>query len=268
MTDTLVDDRRAAVPDVIAEGFDAERARTYASATSRAPHARDAEAAAVRTALDRLGIDRPGCVVELGTGQGFGTACLLERMAPDGIVHGIDASAFMLDRAKDDPRLRRHAGALDQLALPASSVDFGFSIAAFHHIPNKWLTLQELRRVLKPGAAVMIVDVTHDTPAQRVFDYVVRPHCHSGHDADFLDHAWADVLARRAGLRLESMHVAATDWRFDSEAALVDYARELFCLRLPASGVREALERWVPPRREGGDWVMPWSLGVYVMRKD
>jgi SAM-dependent methyltransferase len=207
-------------------------------------------------------------VVELGTGQGFGTTSLLKRLAPDGLIHGIDASTHMLGHALEDPRLLRHVGALDQLELPAGSVDFAFSIAAFHHIPNKWLMLAELNRVLKAGARILIIDVAHDTPAQRCFDYIVRPYCSSGHDADFLDAAWASVLAERAGLCLESVSIADTDWVYDSEAQMTEYARDLFALQIPTSRVRKLIDRWLGPSRQAsGQWVLPWSLGFFVLSK-
>ncbi|MBA2675452.1 class I SAM-dependent methyltransferase [Ramlibacter sp.] len=268
MTTTSVTERQAPPPEVVAEGFNEERAQTYAAATRMAPDARRNEALQVGYALDRLVAAPLQRVVELGTGQGFGTARILERLAPDGVVHGVDASPFMLGHAKEDKRLKRHAGALDQLQLQADSADLAFSIAAFHHIPNKWITLEEVRRVLKPGAAFLIVDVAHDTPAQRTFDYIVRPYCTSGHDADFLDKAWASVLARRAGFTLEAVRVEDTDWHFASEPQMLEYVRDLFCLHLPLPEIRVLLDRWLAPyQAEGGRWVLPWSLGFYTLRK-
>jgi ubiquinone/menaquinone biosynthesis C-methylase UbiE len=264
---SVLTEREAPPADVVAEGFTQERADRYAAAQQAVPGARHNEGVRLRAALDRLGIAQMSTVVELGTGQGFGTACILERLTPKGIVHGVDASSYMLDHAKEDPRLHRHVGALDQLRLPNESVDFAFSLAAFHHIPNKWLTMRELWRVLRPGAAFLAVDVTHDTQAQRVFDYIVRPYCSSGHDADFLDEAWAGVLARNAGFTLESLSVESTDWTFDSEDAMTRYTHDLFSLQTSQPHVRELLQRWVTPYVAEGRWVMPWSLGFYVFRK-
>jgi len=266
-TETLLD-VPVKPPETVAEGFSEERALSYAAAGKAAPNARNNEAVQVRAALDALRIEHLSQVVELGTGQGFGTACLLERLAPNGTIYGIDASPHMLDRAKDDPRLRRHVGSLDQLQLAPDSIDFAFSLAAFHHIPNKWLTLEELKRVLKPGAKCLVVDVAHDTEAQRCFDYIVRPYCSAGHDADFLDDAWAGVLAARAGLELDSVNIERADWVFDDETQMLAYARDLFCLQLPLDKIRPLLGRWLKPyRTPEGQWTMPWSLGFYVFGK-
>jgi SAM-dependent methyltransferase len=255
-------------PETVAAGFTAERADAYAEAGRASPDARENETVQVRAALDHLSIRDISRVVELGTGQGFGTKCLLDRLANDGTIYGIDASSFMLDHANPEPRLHRHAGSLDQLQIERDSIDFAFSLAAFHHIPNKWLVLEEVRRVLKPGAAFLIVDVTHDTEAQRCFDYIVRPYCSAGHDADFLDEPWATVLAQRANLSLESVRIERTDWVFDDEERMLAYARSLFCLELSTDEVRPLLKQWLKPyQADDGKWIMPWSLGFYVLRK-
>lgn len=255
-------------PEVVSEGFNQERAQRYAAASRSVPLARANEGGRVQAALDRLGINNFDCIVELGTGQGFGTSMLLERLSPKGMIYGIDASPHMLNEAKDDVRLRRHMGALDQLRLESESVDFAFSIAAFHHIPNKWLMLEELGRVLKPGAKFLIVDVAHNTPAQRFFDYVVRPHCSSGHDADFLDKSWASSLAARSGFNLDSAFIEDTDWMYDSKESMLDYACDLFSLGLTPERVSPLLDTWLQPYENAtGRWVMPWSLGFFVLSK-
>ncbi len=261
-------ERNAPPPEITSEGFTKERAKRYASAGRAVPSARLNEALKVDAALDRLGLPKLNTVVELGTGQGFGTARLLPRLAPGGRIHGIDASAFMLSEAEDDSRLQRHVGALDQLQLPDACADFAFSIAAFHHIPNKWLTMEEVKRVLKPGARFLVVDVAHGTPAQETFDYIVRPYCTQGHDADFLDEAWASVLARRSGMTLLSVRQEQTDWHFDSEVQMTAYVRDLFSLQLAESELRSLLDRWLKPYQSGdGHWVLPWSLGFFEFGK-
>ena len=48
----------------------------------------------------------------------------------------------------------------DQLPFPDSSVDGAFACCVFHHIPSEAhaATLRELRRVLKPGAPLMVYE--------------------------------------------------------------------------------------------------------------
>lgn len=250
------------------EGFSVERAERYARATSAAPAAREGERVAVRAALDRLSLGSHHKIVEMGVGQGFGTATLLTYLAPEGQLIGVDASAFMMRNIGVHPQTLLHVGALDDLQIQADSVDLAFCLAAFHHIPNKFLVMQELARILAPGACFVIVDVTHGTPAQETFDYLVRPYCTTGHDADFLDQCWAELLADRTGFVLESLDIAPMDWLFDNEAIMLQYVCDLFCLDMTPDAAAAHIRKWLKPYlRADGTWVLPWSMGIYVMRK-
>jgi SAM-dependent methyltransferase len=240
----------------------------YQRATASVPQAREGERVAVRAALERLGGGPHQRIVELGSGQGFGTSELLPRLAPQGQLIGVDASAAMMSRMAAHPQLKLHVGALDDMQMRPGSVDFAFSLAAFHHIPNKFIVMQELARVLADDACFMVIDVTHGTPAQEVFDYLVRPYCVSGHDADFLDEGWMRLLAARSGLRFESFELADMDWQFDDRASMLQYVCDLFCLRMSAEEAAPHIERWLKPyRRADGGWTLPWFMGVYLLRK-
>lgn len=251
------------------EGFSAQRSDKYALATQEVPSARLAELEKVQAALRDLGAINLHRIVEMGSGQGFGTAELLKCLALDGILYGVDASSYMTQKIQSHPNLQLHIGALDQLALESESIDFAFSLAAFHHIPNKFLVTQEIRRLLCPNAYFLIVDVHHGTPAQEFFDYVIRPHCTSGHDADFLDQSWAELIAQRTNLELISSNIRDTNWRFDNEFKMLQYICDIFCLELTPNEVKPLVEYWLKPypAHDGSGWVMPWSLGFHIFRK-
>ncbi len=246
-------------------GFSVERANRYAEASNAVPSARDAELTRIRETLDRLGRKDFKSVLEIGVGQGFGTSVLLEYLAKDGSITGVDASEHMASRVANNKHVKIHVGALDALALEKDSIDFAFSLAAFHHIPNKYLVLQEIKRLLQPGALFLIVDVNHETQAQEIFDYVVRLHCVTGHDADFLDSKWVKLLAERSGMEHISSKLEAADWLFEDEAEMVRYVRDLFCLELSIDDVEMILRPWLEARSDKK--IFPWSLGFHLLRK-
>lgn len=249
-------------------GFSKERALAYHKASSGLPDARVGEKREVKAALREMGTGEFQRVVELGAGQGFGTQMLLEHVvAENGTLFAIDASEHMLSNLKSAPQIRKFVGSIEQLGLEADSVDFAFSLAAFHHIPHKYLVFQELAKVLKPGAHFLIVDVCHGTPAQEIFDYLVRPHCPNGHDADFLDEGWAALLAQRSGLRHVSSKVRTTEWRFPSREAVFPYIKDLFCLDLDLAEVERETIKWLPVIQDVCDCVWPWSLGFHLFVK-
>jgi ubiquinone/menaquinone biosynthesis C-methylase UbiE len=82
-----------------------------------------------------------------------------------GRVHAVDLQAAMLAattaRAEFEGVLDRielhHAGAY-QLPLPDDAVDVALVVATLGEIPDKSAALDELRRVLKPGARLAVAD--------------------------------------------------------------------------------------------------------------
>jgi ArsR family transcriptional regulator len=95
---------------------------------------------------------------------GCGTGTLLPVLAPHvAAVVGIDASDEMLAAARHRARafanvdLRR--GALEALPLESASLDAAVMMLVLHHVPSPVPALAEARRVLKPGARLLLVDM-------------------------------------------------------------------------------------------------------------
>jgi len=103
-------------------------------------------------------------VADLGCGTGEAAEVLAPVVRR---VLAIDQSSSMLDAAKE-----RLVGAknveyvearLEELPLPASSVDAAVMVLVLHHMPEPVRVLREARRIVKPGGPVVVVDmVRHD----------------------------------------------------------------------------------------------------------
>lgn len=114
-------------------------------------------------------LDRRWVVGDLACGTGPTAAAL----AP--FVHrviAIDGSSAMLDAARtrlagtDNVDLR--AGVLEQLPLDDHSLDAATLILALHHVADPSRVLREVRRVLRPGGRLLLVDMTpHEREAYR-----------------------------------------------------------------------------------------------------
>jgi ArsR family transcriptional regulator len=96
---------------------------------------------------------------------GCGTGALLPVLAPHvAAVIGVDASDEMLAAA----RQRAHAfanvdlrrGSLEALPIDTSSLDAAVMMLVLHHVPSPVPALAEAHRVLKPGAPLVVVDMT------------------------------------------------------------------------------------------------------------
>lgn len=250
-------------------GFNKERAHAYSVAAAAVPEARSSEAHLVQRTLESLNICNARSIVELGAGQGFATSILCQYLDSNGVIFAVDASEEMISHMPNLPTVQHHVGHIENIGLEEKSVDLVFSLAAFHHIPNKYQVLREAFRVLKVGGAVVLIDVQHGTEAQRIFDYIVRPYCSSGHEADFLDADWIQLLCNRVGFKVQSSVVEECNWEFTDTQSKLDYIKSIFCIDLSDESLCSLLQEHgrQDPRPGNGKVYLPWSLGVHVLRK-
>jgi trans-aconitate 2-methyltransferase len=109
-----------------------------------------------REVLDRLELRGDEAVLDAGCGSGRLTELLIERV-PDGRVIGVDASASMIDAARE----RLGAGAdlrvadLVGLDLGGDTVDVVYSTATFHWIADHDALFASLRAALRPGGRLV-----------------------------------------------------------------------------------------------------------------
>jgi SAM-dependent methyltransferase len=117
----------------------------------------------IREALVAQAELRPGLrALDLGCGTGT-LLGLLQRTAPELVLTGFDPDPVALDRArrKLGGGVQLDRGFSDALPYPDASFDRVFSSFVFHHLSSdeKLATAREIRRVLRPGGSLHLVDV-------------------------------------------------------------------------------------------------------------
>jgi ubiquinone/menaquinone biosynthesis C-methylase UbiE len=89
-------------------------------------------------------------------GAGTGTFARAFRDWFDLSVVAVEPSAAMRDRIPPTPAIRVLAGDASALPLPDGSADAAWLSLVIHHIPDLRGAAREIRRVLRPGAPVLI----------------------------------------------------------------------------------------------------------------
>lgn len=110
--------------------------------------------------------DRPARILDVGCGTGV-FASRVRAALPQVEVYGVDLVAEMLQ--KGHARWRLHQGHVfpvqgdsERLPFPAGSFDVVTCSNSFHHYPRQDRAVIEMKRVLKPGGHLMIVDGYRD----------------------------------------------------------------------------------------------------------
>jgi SAM-dependent methyltransferase len=115
-------------------------------------------------------------VLDLGSGGGIDVILSAKRVGPTGIAYGLDMTDEMLVLAQRNARdagiTNAHflKGVIEQIPLPAHSVDVVISNCVINLSVDKPAVLTEIGRVLRPGGRIGISDVVAEnelTPSDR-----------------------------------------------------------------------------------------------------
>jgi arsenite methyltransferase len=104
-------------------------------------------------------------VLDLGSGGGIDVILSAKRVGPTGVAYGLDMTDEMLTLAQQNAReagvtnVHFLKGVIEQIPLPADSVDVVISNCVINLSTDKASVLTEIARVLKPGGRVGVSDV-------------------------------------------------------------------------------------------------------------
>jgi SAM-dependent methyltransferase len=115
-------------------------------------------------------------VLDLGSGGGIDVILSAKRVGPTGVAYGLDMTDEMLAlavrNARDAGVTNVHflKGVIEQIPLPADSIDVVISNCVINLSVDKPTVLTEIARVLRPGGRIGISDVVAEdrlTPDER-----------------------------------------------------------------------------------------------------
>jgi arsenite methyltransferase len=104
-------------------------------------------------------------VLDLGSGGGIDVILSAKRVGPEGTAYGLDMTDEMLSLAQQNARdagvtnVHFLKGVIEEVPLPANSVDVVISNCVINLSTDKPAVLLEIARVLKPGGRLGISDI-------------------------------------------------------------------------------------------------------------
>lgn len=136
-------------------------------------------------AVDALGLTGSETVADIGFGGGVGLDLLLAALRDGGVVHGVDPSASMVERARrghasavDAGRLVLHQGTLEGLPLDDGVLDGWITLNTFYFVPDLLPAARELRRALGADGRGVVGIGDPDWMARQAFTqhgFLLRP---------------------------------------------------------------------------------------------
>jgi len=226
----------------------AVRAAQYHLAMRTHPHARDGEFRALLDDLPAGAVD----VLDVPSGGGY-----LDAYLPAGTR--LRACDFSVGFAAEGAAL----ASPEQLPFADESFDAVLSLTGLHHVPmlRQDAFLAECRRVLRPGGRVLVGEVLAGSPVDGFLNGFVHRHNSQGHEGVFFDAGFIPRL-QAADFGEVAMHLRHYPWRFDDEAAMRFYCRNLFGIDRAdddtlSAGLAEHLAYRIGPE---GAVELPWQL--------
>lgn len=108
---------------------------------------------------------RPGvAIADVGAGTGLFTPLFDQAVGPEGVVYAVELSDAFLghlaarDAAEGWMRVEIVACTERSVELPARSADVVFVCDTYHHFEYPQATLASIRRALRPGGLLVVVD--------------------------------------------------------------------------------------------------------------
>jgi ubiquinone/menaquinone biosynthesis C-methylase UbiE len=131
-----------------------------------------------RALISTVKISPPATFLDLGCGTGWAVRYVADLLRGEGKFIGIDLSNGMIQKAKSHSTGRKEVefcqGSAESLPFGEDYFTTVICSNSFHHYLQPVEALREVRRALKPGGRVHILDITADDPLIRRIDQRVK----------------------------------------------------------------------------------------------
>ena len=113
-----------------------------------------------RFALERAGLRKGMKMLDVATGTGLVARAALDMGIPPNDIVGVDPSSGMLAQNQKNVGVPLVQGRGESLPFPDGAFDFISMGYALRHVESLPLFFQELKRVLKPGGTVLLLEIS------------------------------------------------------------------------------------------------------------
>ena len=131
-----------------------------------------------RKAVSFLKLKDGNYFLDIGCGTGYAVRFVANALQDDGTFFGVDISPRMIERAEANAagfkNTHFHVANAEKLPFDADCFEAILCTNSFHHYKNPLKALSEVRRILKLGGQLCVMDVTANSRLMRRIDERVR----------------------------------------------------------------------------------------------
>ena len=122
----------------------------------------------VNKLIDLLNLPKGSIIADIGAGTGGYSLALANKGF---LVNAVEPSVVMQKQAVEHQQMKWFTGYAENLPLPDKSVDAVVSILAIHHFSHLEKAFQEMHRIIRDGAIILLTFDIRLAPKIWLYDY-------------------------------------------------------------------------------------------------
>ncbi|MDP4039410.1 MAG: methyltransferase domain-containing protein [Candidatus Pacearchaeota archaeon] len=250
--------------------FDGIRSKLYREALMKYPEARVEDIEVMKKYLAPKKGER---ILEIGAGSGFFSRHISELLGSEGRLIVSDSSLEQLEEikklGKDNIDVIQFVQfGSEKVDLEKDKVDAVWSLGAMHHMFKKSKSFENLSRITKKGARIVIADVFSGSNLAKHFDDKVAKFCIVGHEVAFWSKEYAESICYLNGFSKPKFHDLDIKWKFKKKEDIGFFLYKLHGMtKTTPTNCLKGTEEILGVQKKGRSYYLNWPLTLFITYK-
>lgn len=250
--------------------FDGIRSKLYKECLREFPDARLEDIEVMKKYLAPKKGER---ILEIGAGSGFFSKFISDLLGDNGRLIASDPSLEQLEEIKQLGKknidvIQFVQFGSEEVNLEKDKVDAVWSFGAMHHMFKKYKSFENLSRVVKKGARVVIADVFSGSNLAKHFDDKVAKFCITGHEVAFWSREYTDSICVLNGFSKPEFYDLNIQWKFKKKEDIGVFVYKLHGMtKTTPENCLIGAEEVLGVEKKNGLYCLNWPMTLFITKK-